>query len=396
MDHVYGSGSWSTVKRKNAKGEVYTYHRLRVSLGNKRFKEFLGKTKTEAQRKYKAWLTQKGEGGKRVASTVAEVARIAVEARKDQIKETTYDFYLYGVLALEEGLTIGKNDNNEFIKKKSRLGQMQIKAITTEDLQDYINELKDYTTMSTIKRQRIVLKITFDYAENMGFIETNPMLKVKLPNEAKVAKAEREPVFLTVDQRKRLEVEAVRKNGDDGISRSTKGTRFYGVTADVLVFILHTGLRLGEVRALTWKNVDKRAGFIHVKENAPTSGKSTTTPKRKSSIRKIPIDKTAREVLDRQKKNGDYVFHSSSGKMVDGSHVERTLDSMVKRCGLLDEGVKPVPHDLRHTFASELIAKGADIKTVSEILGHSDVSTTLNIYVHTSKDAYEKVRGLID
>jgi site-specific recombinase XerD len=78
--------------------------------------------------------------------------------------------------------------------------------------------------------------------------------------------------------------------------------------------------------------------------------------------------------------------------MLGRNDVDKTLRQMVKRAGL---NRKPTLHDLRHTYASELIRNGVDMKTVSVVLGHADISTTMNIYVHKSDDDLEKLKNIL-
>jgi site-specific recombinase XerD len=123
-----------------------------------------------------------------------------------------------------------------------------------------------------------------------------------------------------------------------------------------------------------------------------------TTPKRESSVRKVPLDNTAVETLDylhRKNKHekDNLVFPNRNGNMLSRRNVAHTLERMLTRVSF---SKRPSLHDLRHTYASELIRNGINVKKVSQILGHSDVSTTLNIYVHVGEDEYDDVRDALD
>lgn len=356
--HVYGTGSWS----KQVKGGK-EYHRLTASIEGVK-KDFYGKTKAEAQRKYKDFLQgHTTDVVKKTTLTLCEVAKEAIESHKGQVKESTYDFYMYGLKRLS----------------KENIGAFQIHSVTFSDLQAYINSMVDIDSMSTIKRQYIVLGLTFEYALNKGWVKTDETEKIKLPNEANISKEKRDPVFLTTDERKELEKACW----------SYKGTM-----AMAAVFILHTGLRIGELIALWWEDVDMKRKFIHVRRNVTSNGKNLTTPKRKASIRKIPLDDTAFEIIEKlsEDKNGDFVFHASSGNMLDRHNTYRTLDKVLARTTITKQ---PCLHDLRHTFASELIRNGADMKTVSVVLGHKDIATTMNIYVHKDENDLNVIRNLL-
>ena len=373
MAGVYGSGSWDMVDRSG-----YKYHRLRVRVNGKT-KIFYGKTKSEAQRKYKEFLTNyTPDEFKKTALTVCDVAKRAVESRRGQIKQTTYNFYGYAIKRLE----------------KSKIGALQIHSVTMPEIQEYINSLATDCSLSTIKSQRVILTVTFSFAEDNGLVEKNFMSKIKLPNEANIIKEAKDHVFLTTDERKALEKEAERKNTAK-VHNGRIGKPLYGVTAKAVVFLLHTGLRMGELIGLLWEDVDMERRFIHIRHNVPTSTGILTTPKRKSSIRSVPLDDVAFGIIEElsAKKNGKHVFHTKSGGMISRNDTDRTLKSMLKRAGIEQT---PTLHDLRHTYASELIRNGVDMKTVSVVLGHKDIATTMNIYVHKSDDDLECLKSALE
>ncbi len=154
------------------------------------------------------------------------------------------------------------------------------------------------------------------------------------------------------------------------------------------IFIsLHTGLRIGEVCGLAWEDVDLDLMVIHVRHTVARIKTDTTTalildtPKTKASKRDIPISSVLLPVLQKLKKI------SSHGFVMTGTNEfmkPRTFEYRYHR--ILDAtGVVSVNyHALRHTFATRCIEVGVDVKSLSEILGHGNVSITLNTYVHSS------------
>lgn len=163
--------------------------------------------------------------------------------------------------------------------------------------------------------------------------------------------------------------------------------------AGILV-TLHTGLRIGEVCALSWDDIDFKQNVIHVRHTIARIRKSTTnssgmtelivdTPKTKSSLRDIPISSKLRPIfLELQK-------HSSTGFLISGNSSfvhPRTFESRYHKI-LRESGMERINfHALRHTFATRCIEAGVDVKSLSEILGHGNVSVTLNTYVHSSME----------
>ncbi len=159
-----------------------------------------------------------------------------------------------------------------------------------------------------------------------------------------------------------------------------------------IMISLYTGLRIGEVCALTWDDIDLENEVIHVrhtvarvKDSNPNSDKKTVLiidePKTKAAKRNIPIPSTLLPVIC------EFREISSSGYIASDKNTflsPRTFEYRYHR--VLDScGVSSVNyHALRHTFATRCVEAGVDVKSLSEVLGHANVSVTLNTYVHSS------------
>lgn len=183
---------------------------------------------------------------------------------------------------------------------------------------------------------------------------------------------------LTVDQQNALENTLL-----TGIDESKLG----------IYISLYTGLRIGEICALTWDDVDLKNRLIYVrntvvrvKSDSGTGSKThliIDTPKTASSLRCIPICSKLYSLLSNYVPNVKSRFVTSS---IAAFISPRTFDYRFKK--LLDESKIPHInyHALRHTFATRCIEAGVDVKSLSEILGHANVSITLNTYIHSSID----------
>lgn len=159
-----------------------------------------------------------------------------------------------------------------------------------------------------------------------------------------------------------------------------------------------SGMRIGEICALKWEDIDFGKNVIHVDGTIqriydPEIKKTRlvySLPKTVSSNRYIPISKNIVKMLKdfRKVSKPDYYVCSGSVKPIE----PRTFRDYYKRFILKKVGIDHVIkfHGLRHTFASLLIESKADVKTVSTVLGHSDVSTTLNVYCHPSDESKKK------
>lgn len=159
-----------------------------------------------------------------------------------------------------------------------------------------------------------------------------------------------------------------------------------------ILISLNTGLRIGEVCALSWDNIDFERQIFHIRstvarvksmDSGVNSKLIIDKPKTKSSLRDIPIPSKLLTILVSMKKQskGKYVV-SAENSFVS----PRTYEYRYHK--ILDEYNIPSVnyHTLRHTFATRCIEVGVDVKTLSEILGHANVSITLNTYVHSSME----------
>ena len=161
----------------------------------------------------------------------------------------------------------------------------------------------------------------------------------------------------------------------------------------MLLLLVTSGIRRGECLGLQWRDINERDCTITIARSVvytPESGLIISTPKTEDSTRTIPIMPSVLELLQQLKKraraaNKDislknaFVFPGKTGLFVprDPNAVTKRVKRFMKRSGFPDLS----PHDLRHSCATLLLSQGADIKSVQEILGHADASTTLNFYV---------------
>jgi len=207
----------------------------------------------------------------------------------------------------------------------------------------------------------------------------NPVHQVKRP---KVTKAE------------------VVKLDDDQVTallEGTKDSRYH----DALLLCALLGLREGEVLGLRWRDIDDKTMRVHVCKTVAGQGKSLRLEdvKTAKSNRFIPIDTAALTVIKRQRKrllesqlkagdrwskSGDgQVFRTALGSLVDGRNLLRVVETAARKLNLpKGTGV----HTLRHAAAHGWLEDGVHIKAVADLLGHSSIAITGDIYGHTSDD----------
>lgn len=255
-------------------------------------------------------------------------------------------------------------------------------AVTEKDVQDFVlQKLNGGLSQKTIKDMLIVLRMILKFGAKKNYCVYAPI----------------DVIFPTDRERQELEVLS--------IANQKKIMRFVEENftfRNLGIFIcLSTGIRIGEICALTWDDIDTDNGVIHIRKTiqriyVKENGIKKTellidTPKTATSMRDIPMIKDLYEILKPLKKvvNNDYFVLTNEATPTE----PRTYRNYYKK--LLDKlGIPPIKfHGLRHSFATRCIERKCDYKTVSVILGHSNISTTLNLYVHPN---YEQKKKCID
>ncbi len=164
------------------------------------------------------------------------------------------------------------------------------------------------------------------------------------------------------------------------------------LSSDLGIFIAAvTGIRIGELCALQWSDIDLEKRIITVRKtmqrikniNGKTATKIViTSPKSKTSEREIPIPDVLYPYLKAMQKSSDCYVLTGKKNYYEPRTIQYRFKQVLKKAGLPQINF----HSLRHMFATRCIAVGADVKTLSEILGHSSVELTLNRYVHSSSE----------
>lgn len=175
------------------------------------------------------------------------------------------------------------------------------------------------------------------------------------------------------------------------LTEQTKLIRFLYQDMDIykmgILLCLSTGLRLGEICALKWEDIDLELKILYVNstvQRISVTGSGAKTklvegmPKTECSKREIPLSRELAELLLQFQSPTKYLLNGE--KPMEPRTYQNKFKSYLKQAGLEDTNF----HILRHTFATNCIDNGADVKSISEVLGHSDVKITLNRYVHPS------------
>ena len=190
---------------------------------------------------------------------------------------------------------------------------------------------------------------------------------------------------------KRVECFTVREQAKIECEIAARGNvKLYGI-----IICLYTGLRIGELLALRWEDIDFRRNLLYVNRTGHDGRDGDgnyilicNSPKTASSKRCIPLSRQMAKLLRsiRERSGGEYVISNKSKPVLVRSY-QRSFERLLKKLNIPRRGF----HALRHTFATRAVECGMDIKMLSEILGHKSPAVTLNRYVHSFMDGKRKM-----
>lgn len=247
------------------------------------------------------------------------------------------------------------------------LGDITLKDLSSLQVQKYINEKSKTLSSATVRKQFNILNSCMEKAVANDLINKNPCKHIELP---------------VLEQK---EIKAFTREEEKKFLDCAEGDALY----TLFVTALDTGIRLGELLALTWDDIDFEAVEIRVNKNLITvkdfEGKTQRenilkvqdTPKSKSSIRKVPVTARALKLLQQLKSDKPLVFCTRTNNFLTPRNVERSFVRIAMKAGL--DGCNF--HSLRHTYATRMFELGVPINVVSKLLGHAKASITSDIYI---------------
>lgn len=251
--------------------------------------------------------------------------------------------------------------------------------ITEENVQKFVlTKLDGGLSQKSVKDMLIVLKMILKFGVKHQHWEYRDIC-TRFPTE-----------------RERQEIEVLSRSNQKLIMKHVR-ENFTFMNLGIYI-CLSSGLRIGEVCALTWDDLDTENGLIQVRKTIQRiymvegTERHTEliidTPKSRNSIRNIPMTKELLRMIKPLKKvmNGCFYVLTNSPQPVEPRTYRNHYKSLIKKLGI----PKLKFHGLRHSFATRCIESRCDYKTVSVLLGHSNISTTLNLYVHPNMEQKQK------
>lgn len=401
-----------TERRKDSKGRVLkenesqrkdgTYcYRWRTS-DHKRHVVY-ARTLDELREKEQAVLRDKSDGIRTDAQkvTLNDIFDLWVQLKKG-LKENTFQNYIYMY--------------EQFVRDD--LGLYKIVNLKRSDIRRFYNRLIDGRCLkvATVDNIHTVLHQVIDIAVEDGYLRNNIS-----DNALKELKQSRN---LFTEKRKALTIQE-----QEIFLTFLKSSNMYNHWYPVFALMLGTGLRVGEATGLRWNDVDfenntlsVNHALVYFKHSQGGCYFAVNTPKTRASERTIPLIDSVKEALELEREyqkmvgikcnakvDGftNFIFVNRFGNTQHQGTLNKALRRIIRDCNqdILDKakGNEPVVllpkfscHTLRHTFTTRLCESGMNIKVIQAVLGHADISTTLDVYADVTKDLKKAEMQLFD
>ncbi len=274
----------------------------------------------------------------------------------------------------EENLAIQSQRGYRSAKQRADIefADIYIKEIQTRNISEFLYKLGlERYSQKTVEKHRLVLNLIFKYARELGEITSNPCEFAKIPKG--------------LNKQKRSSA----TEQDEKIIKDTEDCWLFPF------FALCTGMRKGEILALQWKDIDFNENVINVTKSVAHNGNAPiiNPPKTEAGIRIVPLLNSLKERLlkIKHRKAENYIF-SDDGKSPLTNRRYITLYNNYKK----QTGITCTAHQLRHSFATVAHEVGLGAKDIQEILGHKQLSTTMDIYTDFRKKRLKDVAEILN
>ena len=280
------------------------------------------------------------------------------------VKQSTYDRLVTSAKALQPYF----------------IASMPIGEITSIHIQKYVNELAESGYgLSTIKKQMRIVTAPLKQASALHQIPANPAIGIKIPVRYSMRNSEKTAEAYSLEEQEKL-FRVLNLNTRPGYP--------------AIALMIETGLRVGEVLALRWRDVQLSRKRLTVRSTVVRLANKKQSfvqdcAKSESSNRVVPLTPRAIDLLAPlyAERFNEWVFNNS-----DDERLSYEALRYQTRCACRDAGIQyRGEHVFRHTFATNCYHKGVNIKILSRLLGHADVNVTYNIYVHLYGDGFDEM-----
>lgn len=351
-------------KRKDGRWEARLLFGHHAS-GKRMYKYFYGKTYVEAKEKRTLFLMQQGNQRYFLPDPAMNFGQLLSDwlfCIRPNLKESTYSKYVF---AVEKHIVPELGD-----VRLSHMNSDVIDRFTRDKLERGRLSESGGLSPKTVTDLLSIIKLAVTYGEEKGYLSPG-QLRIHHPRRNLPSIQ-----ILESKEQKRLERYLLKEWSLPGMG---------------IVLSLYTGLRIGEICALRWEDIHFDTGILCVERTImriqdvayPSKTKVVIDrPKTDSSVRQIPIPDFLLPYLFPCRGTPDSYLLTGTPHYMEPRNYYQRYKKILKKCGMEQYNY----HTLRHTFATRCVENGFDIKSLSEILGHADIGTTLRRYVHPSMD----------
>lgn len=300
--------------------------------------------------------------GKRIAfrgRTVSEVER-KMRGYKEKADKTPAFDEIADLWWEELEPTLAYNTTKSYIpaleRAKAEFQGEEIGSITVHEISDFITHFsRQGRSQKNVTTQLQIIRQICDYAAKKGIIPANPAKSVQIPRG--LPKNHRLPPTPE-------EIQIIKENAKKHL---------------LPALIYYTGARIGEALALRWEDFDFSRKLIRIERSVyyVSTRPEIKEPKTESGKRKVPLLGALESALPKVKKRG-YIFSPDNGKTLLWESQARHLFDLFQK----ETGVTATAHQIRHGYATALLEAGVEAKVAQKLLGHAQISTTLDIYTH--------------
>lgn len=377
-----GNGEGSIFER-NLRGKkkwVVQYPLGKKENGKQKYKTIYCASRTEAKEKYKELITNLNTGKYIDKSKITLINLIN--------KNIEEDFALNKI----SSSSYNRKKETKTIIENSSIGNVEIQNLDPITINDFLLSIKNYSNSVIIKVSQMIRK-AFDKAIILNIVSNNPYNIKGLINIPKSNKEDKKITALTIEEQK-LFTKELEKNYDE--------------YSNIFLLLIYTGMRVGEVLALSPIDIDLKNDIIHINKTLTKDSNDKyivgSTTKTYAGTRDIPITSLIKNTLLEVKNCQNDTFFNNNGKIIAPNTINSHFKRICKNAGIriiktkrkknkkIDNGSKTKTqevnlkssnvntHMLRHTYATRCIESGMSAVVLSKLIGHADIETTLNTY----------------
>lgn len=328
--------------------------------------------------------SKQGFATKRQAMAWAHEMELAKDQNRITTKDPVFAEYFWEWATTYKTVGKSKGTYNRYHKIYERLleyfGNSKLSAVTKANYQRFLNEFGQDKSKETVSKLVGSIRSCVTEAVNENIIPSNFTLGVvAVYDKSKTRKVE----YLSVAEIKAL------------ISALESGLKPRSISRYMILTAIYTGMRVGEIMALTWDDLDYQAKTVRINKSYDYINGQVKEPKTASSVRTVRVSAGLLSLLDQLRVNKqNLIFANPTGKVPTPAACNATLKRFLTKCEIDKQGFHF--HSLRHSHVALLLYEGVPLYAISKRLGHSDMSITAKKYAYLIDELKQRSDDRID